>query len=304
MKIKLLGAMFFVIIFAFSFCQEDKSSEYKRKIVGEWFSVEKRFLRDINLSEQEFQPPPPPFTFKVGYTFYENDSVEIKNGIFHYSPPALNKAGLGEIKFIGNKTKFKINGDNLEIINTNLNYRDARKILKISDDSLFLIERDTNFNGIETTYLQKFKKYKGLTDSTIEFDAIKLKETACYGNCPVCDIIIKNSGEVYFNGIRYCSRVGYYTSHISKEKFNELANNFKKINLSSLSNDFHVSCSDMPSAYIYFYKRGKLIKKIRDYGCAAPTELVCAYNQLGNLYHELTLEKIEDKLGEQFFENN
>ena len=303
MKIKFLVAiLMFVVGVLFSFCQENKTAEYKQKIVGEWFSVGEECIldttllknADLNLLPPPPPPPPPPYSFKAGYTFYTNDTVDVKCGIYkHFSGEYRNK-------FLRNKTPYEIEAGFLKIYGLNMldsswNYK---KIIKLTDDSLFL-KRDFENYG-QYFYLEKYAKFKGNLDTTIDFDEILINGS--YSGGPKgWSLVYKLSkrGYILFNTHQMdTSHLGFFKTKISNEKFIEIANNFRKIDLQSLHNvnDFD---EDVYNERMSFWKDGKLVKSIEYQKEGVPSELICAKNQLMNLRHLLSFSKIDSSQVEQ-----
>lgn len=285
---KIIIAILFIIIGS---CKmKIKSDEIKQKIIGEWFFTEEEIIPNSSglLS-------PSPFQDSYGYTFGDSDNVEVKSGYFY----DLNMPGketdfkrMGQ--FLGSFTKYKIGKDSsLSIYSLSDSAWHTKRIISISGDTLRLKGK--------FTYVEKYAKFNQKLFSELKFDKISLTSKGCYGSCPIMKINIYSNGVVQFFGERYTLKKGYFISKISPEKYIALANNFKKINLLILHNDFAIDVSDDNTIIINFWQGDKLVKVVRDYGRVSPSPFICAYTQLEVLYQQLELVEIDEKKGEKLF---
>ncbi len=285
---KIIIAILFIIIGS---CKmKNKTDEIKQKIIGEWFFTEEEIIPNSNVPLS-----PPPFQDSYGYTFGDSDNVEVKSGYFYDLNIPEKETDFKRMgQFLGSFTKYKIGLDSsLNIYSLSDSSWHRKRIISISDDTLKL-------KG-EFTYVEKYAKFNQKLFSELKFDKISLKSTGCYGPCPIMKINIYSNGTVQFFGERYTLKKGYFISKISPEKYIALANNFRKINLSTLHNDFAIDASDDNTIIINFWQGDKLVKVVRDYGRVSPSPFICAYAQLEALYQQLELIKIDEKIGKKLF---
>ena len=139
---------------------------------------------------------------------------------------------------------------------------------------------------------QTSKKVSGVnTGDNNSYEVFSLKKTACYGACPVFEMVIFSNLEVTFTGEKNTDKLGLYTSRISQQELSTLRNAFDK-SFFDFEDEYTSAVSDLPTTFV-FYSNGQKTKKIRDY-TGAPQELKDLEKLLGNLVTELTWEKDKD----------
>jgi hypothetical protein len=107
-------------------------------------------------------------------------------------------------------------------------------------------------------------------DSTLEFDQIIFSSSGCYGSCPIIDLSITRSNEVFFQGEGYVEPLGFYESQIDNGLTSYIFNKFEKSNIKDLSNNYSANHSDDESIITTFIKNGKIVKTINYYGIVGP----------------------------------
>jgi len=265
---KLLSAIGLAILF-FGCSEQHQESTMYSQIIGDWEEV---YNRDND--------SPPPFgTSTNGYSFFTDKTVDLKAGIYKQIKGTENK-----MRFLGTKTRFRIEGDSLSIFNLSDSSWWSRKILSITKD-YFVLRLDKGKK-------QKFTRVDYTVDTLHSFDKIILSSSGCYGTCPILDVIIYSNGNVVFLGERYTTETGFFTATISREQFENLQNNFRKANLKNIETNFSVAWSDDERISTTFVSGDKIYKSIKDYGEAGPDELVWAYVPLRNLYQTLELHRL------------
>jgi len=112
---------------------------------------------------------------------------------------------------------------------------------------------------------------------------ISLEKTACFGRCPVFNIVIYNNGECLYNGMKFVKKSGEYNLKINKQEINKILSQAKKIGFDNLQNEYSERITDLPTTYIMINN-----KKIKDY-YGAPSEL----KGLEKLIEEIILDKLK-----------
>jgi hypothetical protein len=114
---------------------------------------------------------------------------------------------------------------------------------------------------------------------------ITLERTACHGTCPVYLLTVSDNGTVIFDGREYVKNPGKIVSTISKQKVEQLAAEFNKINYFSLKDSYtQVTITDQASA-ITSITEGNKMKMIRHYlgDQSAPAQLKELENKIDDI---------------------
>jgi Domain of unknown function (DUF6438) len=275
-------------ILCLSSCDFGKKQNIKpQQLLGEWFSVESREGL--------------PFATQYGCTFLSDSTVDFELGFYKsiFSENSTRRVS----HFLGNKTRYKIVGDTLKVFSLRDSSWYNIRIARILNDTLELSEGCFQLRNEDEPICEtiKYVRHNQKLDTTFKFDAISLTSSGCYGSCPQMHINIHGNGEVEFYGKRYTLKEGYYTSKIPIEKYTELSNNFRKVNISNLKDRYAADHTDDNMITIYFLKEGKIVKKVDDYACYSPSAFICAYSKLEPLYQQLELTQIEERVGKKYF---
>ena len=113
---------------------------------------------------------------------------------------------------------------------------------------------------------------------------ILLERTACFGNCPVYSITIKDNGSGIYVGKNFVKNIGEFTFNISKSEIDKILKKAEKIDFWNLKNEYYENISDLPTTYIQIKN-----KKIKDY-VGAPKQL----KELQKLIDNITIKSISD----------
>jgi Domain of unknown function (DUF6438) len=280
--------LFLCLILSLSSCDFGKKHNIKpQQLLGEWFSVESREGL--------------PFATRYGCTFLSDSTVDFESGFYKSIFSENNKRGVSY--FLGNKTQYKIVDDTLKVFSLRDSFWFNITLVRISSDTLEFKGECLEFFNEPSIPCEtiKYVKYNQKLDTIFKFDAISLISSGCYGTCPQMQINIHDNGEVEFYGKRYTLKEGYYTSKIPIEKYTELSNNFRKVNIANLKDRYAADHTDDNTITICFLKEGKIVKKVEDYACYSPSALICAYSKLEPLYQQLELTQIEERVGKKYF---
>ena len=266
--------------------QDSNDVKLKKDIIGEWYCDSEVYLVT---DSTEKRPPPLPYLNRNGYSFSADDTFELKQG-FH----KILEFGDGNRtpQFVGYKTTFKIENDSLKIFDFLQNRWYSQKILKLTQDSLWLLRLPLIH---QYQYIDKYARFQAKNRKNLEFDNITLSSSGCLGFCPVLKISIDAHGKASFLGQEHTTISGYFVATVPKEKLEDIFNHFRKVDLKMLSNDFDSHNSDDNTILIRFWKDNKQVKAIRERGRVSPSAFVCAYERLQNLYQELNWTAIDKK---------
>jgi hypothetical protein len=277
--------LFFIFIITICSCKiKDNSEEFKQKIIGEWFYVKKSPHYDNHNAS-------------LGYTFISKTEVDFKSGFYNDSK------GKDEYirQFIGERTKYAIVDDTLKVFSLSDNAWHNRKIIFISEDTLAFQGECFTFDKNDAFCFEKYARHSKKLDNQLQFDKISLTSSGCYGSCPILKINLHSSGTVEFYCKRFTLKKGYFTAKISDKKFTELANNFRKVNFSTLKDNYEAEHTDDNTITISFWQGDKIVKTVRDYGRVSPSAFVYAYSQLRFLDQQIPLIQIDEKIGKTIF---
>ncbi|HMF57119.1 MAG TPA: DUF6438 domain-containing protein [Pyrinomonadaceae bacterium] len=94
---------------------------------------------------------------------------------------------------------------------------------------------------------------------------ISLARTACFGRCPVYEVILRADGTATYIGRRFAPRTGTYKGKISSRDFNKLARLLIARDFFNFEDHYAVHATDLPSANTSAL-RGGMRKRVEDYG--------------------------------------
>ncbi|WP_196890309.1 DUF6438 domain-containing protein [Aureivirga sp. CE67] len=215
-----------------------------------------------------------------GISFSEKE-IELYNGFVQIKRDSISGKRINDYK--GLYTSYNIRKESIFIKDPfSQNWEFKWTINQISKDTLVLERSDSTFI--------KLKKIK--PNENINFDQIVFSRSGCFGSCPIIDISINKNGEVYFQGERYVSPLGFYKSKIDSTQISQIFSKFGRANIDSLSNGYTIGRPDNESVTTTFIKNGQILKTIDDYGRAGPKELIWAYVPIENLYTHIDLDSL------------
>lgn len=282
-------SLILLLIASFYSCQSDEFKDdvkLKKDIIGEWYCDSVAYLVTDSTKKG---PAPLPYLIRNGYLFSADDSFELKQG-FHKLIESHDYGGI--FQFIGYKTTFNIEKENLKIFDISQNDWRSQKILKLTKDSLWLLRLNPLF---PYQYIEKYARFQAKSSKNLAVDKIVMSLVGAFGVHPTFKIIINTNGKAQFFGERHTRMNGYFTTTVPKEKLEDIFNQFRKVDLKMLSNNFDSHNSDDNTILISFWKDNKQVKAVRDYGRVSPSAFVCGYQRLQNLYQELNWTAIDKK---------
>lgn len=110
-----------------------------------------------------------------------------------------------------------------------------------------------------------------VVNETENTPVFKIRETPCFGTCPVYNMEIYTNGYVSYEGQRFVEKEGAYEKTISKEEVERLINSFKEAGFFDFEEKYTANMTDLPTVFTSFNYEGKS-KKIENYH-GAPDEL-------------------------------
>jgi hypothetical protein len=255
----------------FSSCtNSQRQLDNEKNILGDWVKVRK--THKYNPNSVPVEVPELPDFYAPGFTFYPDHTFDNKLGYF--------KDGYHRTVYLGTNSKFKISGDSLALFWPDSSKWYHYKLVKLTVDSL-----QFDFEGAITT----FKHFLIKKNQTPQFDKIVIATSGCFGSCIVSNTIINSDGVVIFKGQYNAQNKGLFTGKVSKEKFQQLQDNFRKTNFDSLENSYRSGWTDDQTITTTFVKDGKIYKSVSDYGRRAPYLFTWAYIPLEYLYQTIPL---------------
>ena len=263
-----LPIIFFGCVLLLTSCIGRKSIQ-EELILGEW-----EFVKETWPTAYAMRLP----AYKDGYRFINNGRCEVKRGFFSRNVLDDHQSS----KYLGNETSYKIDGDSLMILNLTDKKWEAKKIAGITKDTLTFLVHDS----VLITYARLKPPIQALS-----FDQVIVAASGCYGTCPIDQISIKRNGSVHYYGERYTSAIGIYESQISHLKFDQIATDFNKSNLTVLEEKYAAGWSDDEEITVTLIKNNRIIKTVSDYGNKAPAPLNWAYTPVRYLYQQLNLKR-------------
>lgn len=276
--------MSFLILFVLCSCQKNNDRQLNKDILGVWSYLKIENQNKTNLETPI--PPPPSFDGNIkGYVFLENNVCENKSGYFK---------GIGgdEIQdmteiFLGTKTKYKIEDENLKILNLSSKTWEDQKIHSIIGDTLTIKISDKIF--------AKYIRLKYKINSNENYDKIIISSSGCYGSCPISNISIDHSGNIFYYGQRFNSKNGFFKSNITKDEYQTIETNFRKADIKKLEDHYKSGWTDDETVTMTFIKNNRIVKSISDYGGRSPSMLIWAYTPVRYLYQQIRLVPLKIK---------
>jgi len=271
------------IVFFFTSCKTEREEKFKKPICGEWIFVRaEKNLKSIN-PDKIFPPTLIHGYYRNGYTFFPDNSCENKLGYFKN----INSKWI----FLGTSTKYKIEEDSLKILNLIDSTWESTKIQNIALDTLTLVTKDST--------LIKYGKAHYKSDNKQSFDKIIISSSACFGHCPINDVLIDDNGSIIFWGEHNSTVSGLFSSKVNKQVYSKIEQNFKKLDIDTLKEEPSEDCYDCPTTSVTFIKDNKIYRTIEDRMRQTPKEFYWAYMPLKFLYQTINLKPLVEYKYEQ-----
>ncbi|MGB5983155.1 MAG: DUF6438 domain-containing protein [Nonlabens sp.] len=180
-----------------------------------------------------------------------------------------------ESQYFGHLTDFKVAGGSLYYYNPiKKGFFFKGKIESLTRDELVLVDNENN----PQTYL---KKKTRIHDT---FDRIDISLSPCYGPCPVFDLTVSKDGSAVLKAERHLDKKDTYKTAIPLPLVDYLFSKFEQQPILKYKTRYAASHTDDQTVTLKFYRNGKLVKTITDYGSYSPQELLWAIQTLKFLH--------------------
>ena len=242
-------------------CKPKPHADYEQKILGDWKLTYYHYGQDE--SKNILLPPPPidgPFIFS-GYSFLPNNIFENKSGYFNYNLKPT---------YLGTKSIYKLDNDSAHIFNRTDNQWQGFKIIKLTQDSLLLKNRE--YSSL------KYKRVHYIADTSFKYDQVVVSYYSSWGLGK--SLLISHNGEATISELDTTGHRLFSQGNIPYKKLKEINKEFGIANIPKLKNEYWSGGYDGPETSITFIKDGKIIKSIHDYMEGAPPEFIWAYTHL------------------------
>jgi len=272
----------FIIVFVFLFsCQKEKTNHF----VGNWYfdaivdydSTKVKYPKFI--LESEFAPF---YNFEI-----LNDSlIDYKQGFYYSISNKVWQAKEGyeflrSYYFLGTKTKYKTEKSNILYFNKSSKDWDTIKVKKISSDTMII-------QGYENAFYRLIKKQNNYYNN-IDYDAITVERSPCFGSCPFNSTYIDRKGNFFFKGYDSNTQNNNLKSILNNEMIKYYFDQFDKIPILKLKDSYSILATDSQTNTVSFFKKGKIVKTINCY-IKSPIDLKKAYSELSFAYQNVKVE--------------
>ena len=260
-------------------CKNEKSNPY----IGNWY-----FDKIVDYDSLKTEMPKS-YLERMHGNYYSfailNDSILERKSGFFYS--ILDHTSY----YLGTKTDYRIKDSSIQYFDKYENDWDTLKITKIKGDTMIV---KGNYNA----YYQLIKKTNTYFN-TKKYDAIIVERSPCYGSCPFNSTYIDRKGNFCFKAYDYNTQKGNFFSKIDNETTDEFFENFDKIDIFKLKDNYSAMLTDSQTNVISFIKNGKIVKTIETY-VDCPIDLEMAFTKLSYAYQKVKLNYDYD--GKYIFE--
>ena len=96
-----------------------------------------------------------------------------------------------------------------------------------------------------------------------------MERTPCYGRCPIYKLWIYKSGYTLYEGINFVEREGVWTTRISEEDMQQIANKANEIGYYKMDDEYDSPITDIPATITSLNTEGRK-KTVRDRHNAPP----------------------------------
>lgn len=264
--------LLFICTIALS-CTRD-NNHYETYILGDW--IETQPPGKINDSIEI----PVVSLMRLGFTFEKEGKVITKPGFINFD----------SFRYYGSRSQYKIEDGYLSIYNPSVKKWDKLKIIKLTQDSLRVLDGDTPYY-----YLKK--KYN--TASSPDFDGVLVTHFGSYTPAEnhINTVFINPANHnVIYN--RYIGNHDKVTrqGQMSDEEFSLVQHLFKQANYMQLDSVYGQMIYDVSQTSVVVLKGNRIIKSFHIYNCEPP-ELLWAQLTVSFLPDIITNSTTTNKFG-------
>ena len=108
----------------------------------------------------------------------------------------------------------------------------------------------------------------------LAFDSISLERSACYGSCPVYQVVLRRDLSATYHGERNVERTGAWHGGVYVFDYGRLSYMVERLGVMAMDSSYAQPVTDMATATLRIWPRGAAAPKVvSDYGEAGPPEL-------------------------------
>jgi hypothetical protein len=80
-----------------------------------------------------------------------------------------------------------------------------------------------------------------------------LRQTACFGTCPIYTFTILKNGDATYYGIEHVAHVGKFAGKVSDSDLDQIEKLTKELKIKEMKNEYTGYATDLPSTYLTYY---------------------------------------------------
>lgn len=214
------------------------------------------------------------------FTFLNDSLVDTRVPYFRET----NTNGVQRREFIGTVTRYRKDRDSLYILEPYDSAYRGLFIVSLTDSSFILRTEQGD---------RKYRRFEYNPGNDPVADRIALSTSGCFGRCPIMNIIIGSNGDLFYCGERFVDKTGYYRAKITKEQFDAIEREFRKVDLAKLKGEYRVNHTDDETVTTTLVKNKSIVRSVYDYGEVGPDELVWAYPRLRYFWEDVELKAVD-----------
>ena len=117
----------------------------------------------------------------------------------------------------------------------------------------------------------------------VDFSDVYFKADACFGECPMFEMIIFKNGKATYNALLYNQKYGKFNTELKKINLDSLKLLLDNANVFQREAKYSTTSTDHPTYTLRIRSDDGHIKTIVDYGPSGPKKLKTLYNYLFSL---------------------
>jgi hypothetical protein len=123
----------------------------------------------------------------------------------------------------------------------------------------------------------------------LQFDSISLQRTACYGTCPIYQVVLRRDLSATYQGERFVSRLGAWHAGVPLEVYGRLSYLIERLDVMAMDSSYSRPVTDLPTSTLRIWPRGAVRPKaVSDYANAAPPEVRIVMSMIDGIVGDLT----------------
>lgn len=140
---------------------------------------------------------------------------------------------------------------------TSCKSKQAASTAKVEEE---VVQKETksSVSSIQMDVRPDLNSLQEMETSAILLDSMSFERTACYGRCPVFEVVFYNDGTLKYNGKAFVDSIGNYTASVPRSLLSELEGLLYEINFMSLDDSYdNQQITDLPSATYEYWSAAK-----------------------------------------------